>query len=578
MRDAVGSFRHLRPVVLVAVLWVAALAGAAQDADPEEKVRGFTYPGAIFLYRMTEVTVVYPAGPGEALEVNRRSAEDRAAYLQGAHGVRTRVRADDQISDDEKKGNLLLLGWNNRLLGTDGVPSPFRRTTSGLDFLGVLHSEPVADLMFFARSPYSAESFVFFWSRIDPELDRLMVLPFVGSDWAIFQDFLVVRQGMFRPGTTWPPKRDANAEGDHGMSLSRLESQWSTRRTDHFVIRYDPETVSPSDLDAIASAREKAYTRADDALGGVDKPPTVKLYVYADAELKKKMTGVEDPAHSVPRKRELHMVPRFAIAPAPHEEIHLLAYRKYGPCYLTALYEGLAVGAVGSQQGLDIDVQASLMLESGVFPDLARLIDEEDGRALGEQVRWPSAGLLVQWLREIAGDRWPEVYVLREGSVEALATALDAPADGLDKSFRDWVRSKADSRSSDVAFLDAQAEAKERYVAADYAGVIRALARAIELKPGDAQTRFNLASARMRTGDYDGAVEDLEKLLKSVTDSRSRFVVFGHYQLGRVLDILGRREEALAHYRAMLDLPDQHDSHTLSREAIATPVTADRLK
>jgi hypothetical protein len=577
-RETSRPFRRTKPLAVAAVVCVAALAGIAQEVDPEEAVRGFAYPGSIFLYRMAEVTVVYPAGPGEPVEVNRRSAVDRAAFLTGAHGVRTRVRADDEVSDEEKKGNLLLLGWNNRLCGTDSVPAPFRRTAQGLDFLGVMHREPVADLLFFARSPYDAESFVFFWSRIDPELDRLMVLPWVGSDWAIFQDFLVVRQGMFRPGTAWPPKRDPDAEGDHGIELSRLESQWSTRRTDHYFIRYDPEAISPSEIDAIASAREKAYTRAGAALGGVDNPPTIKLYVYADEDLKKKMTGVADPAHSLPRKRELHMVPRYARAPSPHEEIHLLAHREYGPCYLTALYEGLAVGVDGSYQGLDIDVQAALMLDSGVFPELDRLLDEENGRALGEKIRWPSAGLLVQWLRGIAGERWPEVYMLREGTVEALATALERPSDGLDKSFRDWVRGKADARNADVAFLDAQSEAKERYVAGDFAGVISALARAIELKPDDAQTRFNLASARMRTGDYDGAIADLETLLKTLTDPRSRFVVFGHYQLGRVLDIQGRRDEALAHYRAMLDLPDQHDSHMLAREAIANPVTADQLR
>ena len=82
--------------------------------------------------------------------------------------------------------------------------------------------------------------------------------------------------------------------------------------------------------------------------------------------------------------------------------------------------------------------------------------------------------------------------------------------------------------------------------------------------------------AELRVAPITVAV--LKGLLESVTDPRSRFVVFGHYQLGRVLDILGRREEALAHYRAMLDLPEQHDSHTLAREAIATPVTADHLK
>ena len=174
-----------------------------------------------------------------------------------------------------------------------------------------------------------------------------------------------------------------------------------------------------------------------------------------------------------------------------------------------------------------------------------------------------------------------DLVLLAEGaedSVEALGAVLGRTPAELESGFRAWVETRAASRRDDVLFIHAQSEAKDRYVAADYPGLIAALTRALEFKPGDVQTLFNLASARMRTGDYDGVVKDLERLLDLEQDPRSRFVVFAHYQLGRVYDIQGRRDEALRHYRAMLELPDQGDAHRLALEAIETPFTTDQLE
>ncbi len=572
-------FYHGRSAIIGAVaLLLLTGAASAQETDSGTPLRGHRYPGAMFLYMMTEVTVVYPASSGHSVAKNLRSAQHRADYLKKTHGIETRVRADDEITAEEKRSNLLLLGWGNRLLGTSEVPSPFRRTASGFDFLGIEELDPTADLLFFAPSPYNSDSFVVFWSRIDPELDRVLVLPAVGSDWAIFDDLLVTRQGMFEPGDGWLPKRNPDAEGDHRARVDLTRSSWFTKQTEHYMIRYDQEAVSSEDLAKIVAAREDAYAKAVGALGGVDSPPRIKLYVYKDAETKKMLCGIADAAHSMPRKREIHMLPRYARTDSPHEEIHVLARSKYGPSYLTSLYEGLAVAEDGLYHGTEIDVMTAIMIDTGVFPDIATLLDEEQARLLAQEVRWPASGMFVRWLREIAGERWPTIYTLSEASVEALAAVLDLPPDSVEKSFRAWVEKQSEARQTEVAFLDALSASRESYLAADYEGMVAALSRALELKPDDLQILFNIASARMRTGEYDLAAKDLERILRLDKDPASRFVIFGHYQLGRLLDIQGRREEALAHYRAVLQLPDQHDAHRLANEAIETPVTAEQLQ
>ncbi|MDX1388328.1 MAG: tetratricopeptide repeat protein [Acidobacteriota bacterium] len=571
--------RFFRPeaIAALALLTVAGTA-TAEETRPDTPARGSRYPGAMFLYMMSDVTVVYPAAAGTSVEKNRRSAEQRAEFLRRSHGVEARVRSDAELTDEDKNGNLLVLGWDNALLGTEETPAPFRRSTSGFEFLGIEETDPSADLLFIARSPYDPDRWLVFWSRIDPELDRFLVLPAVGSDWAIYEDALITRQGMFLPGSEWPPRRNTGAEGDQRALIDHVRETWSTRQTDHYMIRYDPEAVSSEELASIVTARAEAYTAALAAIGGLDSPPRIKLYVYKDPESKEQLSGIPDAAHSMPRKGEIHMLPRHARSASPHEEIHVLARAKYGPAYLTAMYEGLAVAESGLYHGAEIDVMTAIMMDTGVLPDVATLLDEERGRLLAEEIRWPASAMFVRWARQTAGDRWPAVYTLAEGTVEELGATLGLSPDTVERAFLTWMAAQAETRETEVRFLDALSDSRERYLAADYQGMVVALSRALEIKPNDLQTIFNIASARMRTGEYDLAAKDLERLLELDQDPTSQFVVFGHYQLGRLFDIQGRREEALVHYRAMLELPDQHDAHHLAREAIETPVTVEQLQ
>jgi tetratricopeptide (TPR) repeat protein len=76
----------------------------------------------------------------------------------------------------------------------------------------------------------------------------------------------------------------------------------------------------------------------------------------------------------------------------------------------------------------------------------------------------------------------------------------------------------------------------------------------------------------MRVRSYSDAEAHIRHLLALPGVSQtSQFTIFGQYQLGRILDLQGRREEALACYRKVLELPDQHDAHRLASEAIQKP-------
>ena len=567
-----------RFVLLLALLVLFSAIGARAQAPTP--VPGDSYIGELFLFRLDEVVVVYPAGPGENALENRRSADARAAFLTTAHGVKTSVVADDALGTEQRHKHLLVLGWGNRVIGTADVPSPFKHSPEGVEFLGSRESDPSLDLMFFAPSPFDPKRVLVFWSRIDPERDRMIVLPAVGSDWAMYRDFRIVRQGMLQKEPTWPPKRDEEAEKDHARDLRRLAAGEITATTEHFEIEYNPARVNDADIESIKKARESAFARAAAAVGQPPEGFRILLRVYDDEQAKEKRTGLADAAHSVPAAQELHMTRRAAKTPSPHEEIHIIARFAIGPCRLTTMYEGLAIAEEKSYRGLDLDVYAATMLAAGTFPATDDLLDEEKARGMQDTRRYPAAGLLVTWIRETGGAAaFKKAYTLPEGSLSALALALGKPKDAVETTFKEWVKRRAAARGDDVTFLKIQSEAQERLTAGDYAGVAAAMKRALALRPNDLQVLFNLASAEMRTRSYAAAEEHLKRVISLATGPKdSMYLIFGHYQLGRLFDVQSRREDALAEYRKVLELPDQKDVHRLAREAIEKPATAESLQ
>ncbi len=553
------------------------LTGAAAE---EELHKGDQYLAQMLFYRVDQATVVYPAAPGEDAARNRLSANHRARYFESLTGTKTRVVSDAEVTEQDLAGHLLVLGWGNRILGTGKAPRPFERTGAGTRFLGLTEPDPSVALMLFHASPFNQERYLMFWSRIDPVSDRFMPLPMLGSDWAFYRDFKVIRQGMFRPGLEWPPRRDPEAEKDHSADMEEARAGETRKRGAHYDLVYDPARIGTDEAEAILRTREAAFSKAAAALGSPAEGYRALLFVYADDDAKKNLTGVPEPAHALLSKRELHMTRRAARSSSAHEEYHLVAHETLGPCHLTSLYEGLAVSLEGTYGGVDLETHGAILLEKEKVPTLAEALDEERVRKGPPEVALPAVGLVVSWLRGALGrEALRKAYTMPEGSAAALEKAIGRPAAALQADFRGWVVERASARQSDVAFLKAEAEARDRYLVGDYAGVAAALARAHALKPGDPQTLFNLASAELRSAAYAEAEKHLRLLLERATKaSDSRFVIFAHYQLGRLYDVQGRRQEALEEYRRVLELPDQHEAHRLAREALDTPVTKEQLR
>ncbi len=552
----------------------------APTAPKAESHRGVEYQGAAAFVKLGTMTVVYPAGAGEPVELNRRSAEARARWLAAAHKNKVSVAADDQLTEEQKKGNLLLLGWTNRLFGAPGPARPFTHDRNGTAFLGLRENDATVDLLVFHRNPLNWSSFILFWSRIDPERDRFQVLPRVGSDWAMYRDYRPIRQGMFVPARVWPPSRDTVAEADLTNELNVRPGGTATFDSVHYHVTFDRAQFTDAEVSAIAKAREAAFDKAVPVIGGAPQKYRIQLFLYIDEAAKQNGTGVPDPTHAIPREREIHAIRSYASAATPREEIHLLAREAYGPCFLTAIYEGLALSAENSIRGEDLETHAARLRSAGKLPTFGELLDEERFRALPADSAAIAAGVFMSWLRQSYGPAGlKKVYGLTDGRAEAFAAALNTTESELVTSFVAWADARVVARKKELDFEAAEAEAQRKHMASDWSGMVAALRKALQAKPGDPQTLFNLASAQMRGDDLAGAEASLKEVLAApLAPADSRFRIFGHYQLGRVYDLAGRRKEALVEYDAVLALPDDHGAHALAEERKRSPATREQLE
>ncbi len=462
------------------------------------------------------------------------------------------------------------------------LESPFGRSSVSVRFLDYVDERDDLDLAFLVDSPFAAPgagSKMFFWSRIDREQDRFMVLPSTGSDWAFYEDYLVVAQGFLDDTGSWPVKRKLNAEMLALDELVEFRSVARSFKAGKYVLHWDPEVISDQKVQAIAEIRQTALSRAIDLTGVAANDLVIDLYLYPDAETKLTLTGIRAGAHVVGHRSQLHATIRYAASDSCHEEIHILARRLLGVTSSTAAYEGLSFSFEPLISGQPLAFHVALMIDAGTVPSIASLLDASEFATLGKQEAYAATGLLMTWLREkkgLAGLRpW---YSSSRSDLPALASLLGVTSQQVEREYGTWLGKRTQSFAGDVAFVNAQREAQRHHDNGDFAGVAGALRKAVQYRPQDWQTRFNLAAAMIRLREYEATEKELRVILQSDLSADHTLKIFSHLQLGRLFDLTGRREEARSEYQKMLELPDVHDSHIAAREGLDSPFTKDRLQ
>jgi len=564
---------RMRSLLLIALLaaLVAVPSRAEEPGEPDDSSVREVFSGAGLLYSMPEVTVVYPAGPGEDRERNRISAERRAAFLRGRYETKTLVVADVDITEEHHDDNLLVLGWNNRVLAATGQ---VELSESGWNFLGIERGFS-HDLLFAWVSPYDSSHQFAFWSRIDPELDRYLVLPFFGSDYVVFERYYAEQYGRFkREEIVWPPARNVEV-----MIDNRTRRPISTPRdsSEHYVL-YDLIGLTDLEAAAILEAREEAWRVSTELLGSPEKPKKIQLYVYGDSDHKEVVSFVHDARHHLPADNELHLTKVIAMNPGPHEDSHLVARQLWGPGYLSVIVEGVAVWTEQNLGDNQLPVYAAMLTGREEPPSAADLLDEESMRVLvRNRVGFTYAGLFVSWLREAFGpEAVGRAYGVYDSDLEELSRVPDIPSGEIDGKFRDFVLAQAALGADEAAFRAAQGEGRHYKDLGDYERAVPAYERALEIKPDHLSTRYNLARLQKELDMLDSAEDNLRRILKAPQERRQGVLTsLTWFQLGDVLTERGDAGKAREAYEAVLELPDDREIHSRAQEALEA-LEADR--
>ena len=375
---------------------------------------------------------------------------------------------------------------------------------------------------------------------------------------------------MFATPPAWPPVRNPLAEAAPGDFRAMYPVQ---ARSEHYALRHPAGMIGEEDRRAILAARERALVAAAGFLGSTLDALRIDLFLFSDVETKERLTGVPDPVHSLARSRELHMLVGHARSPNPHEETHLLAYVRFGPCYHTALHEGLPLALERAAGDRSIAAFAAALVAESLTPSIDMLLDEDGIRELNRVgLGFPASGLLVSWILERGGlDVLGRVYGAKPLAAAGLASALGVSREAADEAFARWLAERAREGDAEYRFQRAVAEAARLGQAGDWSAAVDQLTAAAALRPGDLDALYRLALAEEKAGRPKDAETHLRQLLEGAAADPAgaeRYVIFGHYQLGRVLERQGKRDEAHAQYRTVLGLPDRHGSHRMAREAL----------
>ncbi len=407
--------------------------------------------------------------------------------------------------------------------------------------------------------------------------------PYRGS--YVLQPCRVVRGGVAWEGRILPPFR--------------------VRESEHFIFYFLPSSDAEADMEKIVPRREKIFQRLSRELQ-VTFPDKVLLFFYPDASLAGRITGHQSDGWTYGRTIVEVYGERRKIDPS-HELLHLLAGRIGSPPVLFS--EGFATSREkdfdnAGRYRADVEAWCRGFLREGALIPLSELMQLP---SLGDdltrpRVAYPESACFVRFLLERYG--WEKFRKAYAGLVRSADPAVEqenlvrfreiygldlAESEGLWR--QDLSRSRAVGvppeivrrvvREERVPYLVARG--RELVAAGSLEEADKSLREAAAQEPGSVEAQFWLGQVLHLRKDYPGALAAYARVIRLGDRSHLTEVAWSRVWSGQILDLQGRREEALEQYRKAEALQDDSPvlvggRSTTSREAaqegIARPYTA----
>ncbi len=567
--------KHLNYVPYIIVLIVSLISVASSLAEETNKI----YPSIgimRFLDSSPEVMIVSPTLNEKKIEAGQVSCERKKSFLERHFNMKVRIVPDKKITDEEKKGVLIIVGKENALLKEIWDKTPIRPTPDSFFFYSEEYPNPRDSIMFTQVNPFNEENSILVCTSIDPDIDKISPITVIGSDWIIFRDLAIIRQGRFYGGKSLPPSYDGLAEFNNTDTFEAFFGNLSKESSDFYDINF------PADLDGKERIAEGAKMR-DAALRDIlkkigMKPPEkkFKIFLYKDQDQKKEFTGVPGKIHFMDGRKEIHMIADSFFAEHHHDDAHIVAGFILSGNASIHMTEGFAIFIDSQWKGKSLPYWSGFFLKLGKLPPLEELLDEGKFIKLASDYSYPLIGSVVTMLIEKHGiEKFKEILGMQKVTDDALKKAAGFDLSQLEAEWVADIKKSSAVHSKEIEFSIHNDVARECLEKKEYAAAVKELKKALEIIPDDPQTLFNCASASIRIPDLKAAEQVLLQLLNlNLPKSEQRFIVFGHYQLGRVYDLMDKRQKALAEYKKVLALPDMFDSHKQAKERLDRPATA----
>jgi tetratricopeptide (TPR) repeat protein len=374
----------------------------------------------------------------------------------------------------------------------------------------------------------------------------------------VLQPYRLAREGVAWEGRLLPPFR--------------------VQVSEHFVVYFFPDSDAENDLERIIELREKIFQRLSRDMK-IDYSGKAVLFLYPDAELARKITGHRGDGWSYGTTVMEVYGPRRRIDPS-HELVHLLASRIGSPPVLFS--EGLATSREkefdnAGRYPADVEAWCRGFLREGALIPLVELME---ATSLGDEltrprVAYPESACFVRHLLDRYGwEKFRQAYAELTGSSEPTVQRENLSrfekifGESLRQEESEWKEEVSRTRGRSVPVEMIQRVVKEEsvpYLVARARGLLAAgsveqaellLRDAAGREPDGLEIQFWLGQTLHVKKDYVGALDAYGRVIRLGDRVHLMQVAWSRVWRGQILDILGRREEALEEYRKAETLED----------------------
>lgn len=350
-----------------------------------------------------------------------------------------------------------------------------------------------------------------------------------------------------------------------------------TRETEHFVIRYVPNSVTAREIEMVAAEHEFAWARLEQRLGRAPDRK-VESFIFLNGRQRGALIGADKVEVSPPWRQQMYLSHRIFPHDVMHHELAHAFLGDFGDDLLGlpiaewrfngALVEGVPTALTPRpHDNLGLHEQAAILDRLDKRPPLSAIMGAGFWGAAASRA-YTAAGSFVLWLAETRG--WPAVAELY-GNAGNFEVSYGVSLAQLEREWLEFLRA-IPLREQDI---DAQAQRFEkgsvfrRPCAHRAAELLRESARAqlhglreealaiqrqlCRIEPEDPNHVLRLASMHADFGEFETAAKLLDELAARRDLTSTTRAVMAE-QRGDTALLAGRLTDAASYYAGALEL------------------------